>query len=69
MKNHLPEFVKKRSKVSLDELSEVEHRVVQHLGERWFSVIVDPVNERAPIRRRQLSCNQQPRWMRMHSHH
>jgi len=34
MKNHLPDFVKKRFKVSLDELPEVEHRVVQHLGER-----------------------------------
>jgi uncharacterized membrane protein len=34
MKNHLSEFVKKRFKVSLDELPEVEHRVVQHLGER-----------------------------------
>ena len=34
MKNHLPEFVKKRFKVSLDKLPEVERRVVQHLGER-----------------------------------
>jgi uncharacterized membrane protein len=34
MKNHLPDFVKQRFKVSLDELPEVEHRVVQHLGER-----------------------------------
>jgi uncharacterized membrane protein len=34
MKNHLPEFVKKRFKVSLDELPEVEHRVVQHLSQR-----------------------------------
>jgi len=34
MKNHLPDFVKKRFKVSLDDLPEVEHRVVQHLGER-----------------------------------
>src|ERR1044072_6701780 len=34
MKNHLPDFVKKRFKVSLDELPEVERRVVQHLGER-----------------------------------
>ena len=34
MKNHLPDFVKKRFKVSLDELPEVELRVVQHLGER-----------------------------------
>src|SRR4026208_1906300 len=32
--NHPPDFVKKRFKVSLDELPEVEHRVVQHLGER-----------------------------------
>ena len=34
MKNHLPDFVKKRFKVSFDELPEVEYRVVQHLGER-----------------------------------
>ena len=34
MKNHLPDFVKKRFKVSLDDLPEVEHRIVQHLGER-----------------------------------
>jgi len=34
MKNHLPDFVKKRFKVSLDSLPEAEHRVVQHLGER-----------------------------------
>src|ERR1051325_7790984 len=34
MKNHLPAFVKKRFKVNLDELPEVERRVVQHLGER-----------------------------------
>lgn len=34
MKNHLPDFVKKRFKVSLDKLPEVERRVVQHLGER-----------------------------------
>ena len=34
MTNHLPEFVKKRFKVSLDDLPELEHRVVQHLGER-----------------------------------
>ena len=34
MKNHLPEFVKRRFKVSLDKLPEVERRVVQHLGER-----------------------------------
>ena|ERR1051325_9306276 len=34
MKNHLRDFVKKRFKVSLDELPEVEHRVVEHLGER-----------------------------------
>lgn len=34
MKNHLQDFVKKRFKVSLDDLPEVEHRVVQHLGER-----------------------------------
>ena len=34
MKNHLLDFVKKRFKVSLDDLPEVEHRVVQHLGER-----------------------------------
>ena len=34
MKNHLPDFVKKRFKVSLDDLPEVEHRVVQRLGER-----------------------------------
>jgi hypothetical protein len=34
MKNHLPDFVKKRFKVSLDDLPEFEHRVVQHLGER-----------------------------------
>lgn len=34
MKNHLTDFVKKRFKVSLDELPEAEHRVVQHLGER-----------------------------------
>jgi uncharacterized membrane protein len=33
MKNNLPDFVKKRFKVSLDELPEVEHRVVQRLGE------------------------------------
>jgi len=32
--NYLPDFVRKRFKVSLDELPEVEHRVVQHLGER-----------------------------------
>jgi uncharacterized membrane protein len=32
--NHLPDFVKKRFKISLDDLPEVEHRVVQHLGER-----------------------------------
>jgi uncharacterized membrane protein len=34
MKNHLRDFVKKRFKVSLDELPEAEHRVVQLLGER-----------------------------------
>lgn len=34
MKNHLQDVVKKRFKVSLDDLPEVEHRVVQHLGER-----------------------------------
>src|SRR6185295_19400497 len=34
MNTHLPDFVKKRFKVSIDELPEVEHRVVQHLGER-----------------------------------
>ena len=34
MKNHLPDFVEKRFKVSLDELPEVEHRVVQHLSQR-----------------------------------
>ena len=34
MKNHLPDFVKKRFKVSLDQLPQVERRVVQHLGER-----------------------------------
>jgi hypothetical protein len=34
MKNHLPVFVKKRFEVSLDELPQIEHRVVQHLGER-----------------------------------
>src|SRR5256714_1378864 len=34
MKNHLADFVKKRFKVSLDDLPEVETRVVQHLGER-----------------------------------
>ena len=34
MKNHLPDFVKKRFNVSLDDLPEVEHRVVQHLEER-----------------------------------
>jgi len=32
--NHLPDFVKKRFNVSLDELPKVERRVVQHLGER-----------------------------------
>ena len=34
MKNHFGDFVKKRFKVSLDDLPEVEHRVVEHLGER-----------------------------------
>jgi uncharacterized membrane protein len=34
MKNHLQDFVKKRFKVSLDDLPEREHRVVQHYGER-----------------------------------
>ena len=34
MKNHLRDFVKKRFKVSLDDLPEIEHRVVEHLGER-----------------------------------
>ena len=34
MKNNLPDFVKKRFKVSLDDLPEVERQVVQHLGER-----------------------------------
>ena len=34
MKNHVQDLVKKRFKVSLDDLPEVEHRVVQHLGER-----------------------------------
>jgi hypothetical protein len=33
MKTHLQDFVKKRFKVSLDDLPEVEHWVVQH-GER-----------------------------------
>jgi hypothetical protein len=32
MKNHLPDFVKKRFKVNLDELPEVEHRVLRHYG-------------------------------------
>ena len=68
MKNHLPDFVKKRFKVSLDDLPEVEYRVVQHLSERRHisrdissksSSIADAVNERASIRRRQSSCNQQ----------
>jgi hypothetical protein len=36
MKNHLTDFVKKRFKVSLDELPEAEHRVVQLLGERRY---------------------------------
>ena len=34
MKNYLPDFVKKRFNVSLEDLPEVEHRIVQHLGER-----------------------------------
>jgi len=32
MKNQMRDFVKKRFKVSLDDLPEAEHRVVQHLG-------------------------------------
>jgi uncharacterized membrane protein len=34
MNNHLRDFVKKRFKVSIDDLPEVEHRVVEHLSER-----------------------------------
>jgi uncharacterized membrane protein len=34
MNNHLRDFVKKRFKVSLDDLPEREHRVVQHFGDR-----------------------------------
>jgi hypothetical protein len=38
MKNHLPDFVKKRFKVSLDDLPEVEHRVFSILANAGISV-------------------------------
>jgi hypothetical protein len=44
MKNHLPDFVKKRFEVSLDELPEAEHRVVQHLGERRHIYFAEPLS-------------------------
>jgi uncharacterized membrane protein len=34
MNNHLRDLAKKRFKVSLEDLPEREHRVVQHFGER-----------------------------------
>ena len=45
MKNHLPDFVKKRFKVSLDDLPEVEHRVIQHLGERRLQSLHEKLDE------------------------
>ena len=51
MKSHLQSFVKKRFKVSLDDLPEPEHRIVQHFREppAYLLTASHPRNLRAEV--------------------